>query len=348
MYLDSAASAKAIDERASARMGELLRMRLGNASSAHEEGRRARRVLREAREELAGALGADPDEIIFTSGVTEALFLAVRGMRAGKKSAAVSRYEHAAMFAAFSGVLPVTEFGLDAQGMPDVDLAAFGLVGVSAVNHETGMIAALSTGRLIVDAAQAGGRAKAIWASEAVAAMALSSHKVGGPSGVGALLVRKGAPFLASVRGGHQEHELRAGTEAVIAIAGFARAFLSVREVDAAVSAAFEAGIAQVAKIVAADRLRAPGTTAARITGVPARALLEALDRRGVEISAGAACASQKDEPSNVMRALGLSRERGLEVFRVSFGKDATVADATRAAQAIVRAARELRGEVHA
>ncbi len=366
MYLDSAAGAKTLDRDALRRISELLQLPLGNPSSPHREGRLARRILREAREEVAAALGAVADEVVFTAGLSEALFLGVRGLGVGRSRIFVSEYEHPSMYAAIASVADasVSRFALDAIGRPLADFSHAGLVCVSTVNHETGMcldlqatIDAAGDALLLLDAAQ-GGAPEAWRASPRVTALALSSQKLGGPPGVGALLVRKGAPFVATVRGGAQEHELRAGTEAVVAIAGFARALSgTVARASAesaarrAAQAAFEDSLQRSlvgVHVVAGDRRRAPGISLMRVTGVPARALCAALDARGIYISAGAACASQRQEPSNVTRALGLSRERGLEVFRVSFPSDADAAVGVFAAEAVAAAARSLRGESHA
>lgn len=331
-------------------MREVLDSGAMNPSSAHHEGRVARRILREARAEVASALGAHPDEVVFTSGVTESLALAVHGLSLpGLQRKACSAYEHAAVYEALAG----DRFTFDA--IPTADLLACALV-----NHETGLLAPLSdicvkAPTVIVDAAQATSLAPAAWRESSVKAMALSSYKIGGPTGAGALLVRKGQPFLPLVRGGPQEHELRAGTEAVAAAAGFARALsehlataTSRQARLAELTAAFERGLSSLraVRIVAADRPRAPGVTAAYAIGVPARAVVEDLDARGIAIGAGAACAAHSNEPSNVLRALGLSRERATEVFRVSFCGTERDADVETALGHLKEVIDKRRGEV--
>jgi cysteine desulfurase len=207
---------------------------------------------------------------------------------------------------------------------------------------------------LVIDAAQAGLYLKDLWADRRVTALAIGGHKLGGPTGVGALLLRQETPFTASLKGGHQEQGLRAGTEAVPLIAGFARALSETNTRRTALLAglsaathAFEQGLSATAgaRIHGRDRQRAPGVTSCAILGVPGRNLVEALDRRGIAVSAGAACASALGEASDVMRAMGYSRERALEAFRVSFGYAHSADQARRLAASIGEVARELRGE---
>jgi cysteine desulfurase len=354
MYLDSAASARHMNQHAVVRMREVIASGLlGNPSSAHREGQRSRRILREAREEVALALGADPDEVVFTSGVTESLFLAVHGLSRGRTRVAISAYEHASTYAAVQG-LDLETFTLSANGSLTRTLDV-GLVCASIVNHETGLLldvaalcGAAPNALLVLDAAQAAEHVKSAWALPQVSAIALSGHKLGGPSGMGVLLVRKGAPFASRIGGGHQEHGLRAGTESVVAAAGLARALSHHPPASRLANDAFEARlIATVhgASVVAHDRARAGNITAARILGVSGRALAERANDAGLALSYGAACASQSQEPSNVMKALGLSRERGLEVFRVSFSSDASADEGVAAADALATLARALRGE---
>jgi cysteine desulfurase len=361
MYLDSFAAARSLDPEARRHMQTLLQGGLGNPSSAHKEGRLARKVLREARAEVAAALGADPDEVVFTSGVTESLALACHGLLQPHRPTLVacSVYEHAALREALVATgLELHTFAYDSEGRPQGALPAVAMVGAAVVNHEVGLLArmpavcdAAAGAPVIVDAAQGTLYAKQTWADPRVSAMALSSHKIGGPTGAGALLVRKGHPFVSWIKGGPQEHELRAGTEAVIAAAGYSRALtshLGKPRPLAHLTQCFEHGLKQIrgVKIVAEDRARAPGVTAAYALGVAARALAEDLDARGVYISAGAACAARSNEPSSVLTGLGLSRERALEVFRVSFFGDETDAQVTDAVRIVKEVIDKRRGEV--
>ena len=347
MYLDHFASARTLLPAARARMQTLLFEGAGNPSSAHSEGRKARKILREARAEVATALGASPDEVVFVSGVTEALATSVHGLLLPHRLRVVacSQYEHSALREALVDTgCKLDTFAYDSHGKP-IGRVNAGLVAIALVNHETGMRASLdgvcamaSGAPVVVDAAQATAYARDVWADERVSALCLSSHKIGGPTGAGALLVRKGLPFSPLLRGGPQEHELRAGTEAVLAAAGFARALSSYLSDGPArvarlraLTEQFEAGLKslQAVRIVADDRTRAPGVTAAYALAVPARGLVEDLDARGIRVGAGAACAAHTNEPSSVLTALGLSRERALEVFRVSFSGDERSEDVT-------------------
>lgn len=344
-------------------MQTLLFEGAANPSSAHSEGRKARKILREARAEVATALGASPDEVIFVSGVTEALAMSVHGLLLPHRLRVVacSQYEHSALREALVDTgCKLETFTYDAHGKPQGRLNA-GLVAVALVNHETGMLASLdgicsmaAGAPVIVDAAQATLYAREVWADERVSALCLSSHKIGGPTGAGALLVRKGHPFAPLLRGGPQEHELRAGTEAVLAAAGFARALSTYLSDGPArldrlksVSDQFEAELRalQAVRVVGEDRARAPGVTAAYALAVPARRLVEDLDARGIRVSAGAACAAHTNEPSNVMTALGLSRERALEVFRVSFSGDERTEEITALVQTLKDVIAKRRGE---
>ncbi|MCC6807970.1 MAG: aminotransferase class V-fold PLP-dependent enzyme [Deltaproteobacteria bacterium] len=361
MYFDAFASAESLVGAARQRMRELYAEGPLNPSSVHQEGRRARKILREARAEVAQALGAHPDEVVFVSGTTEALALAIFGLRSPGRPAPplCSRYEHPSLYDALGD--GAFTFAYDHDGRPDPSSLAGGLVACALVNHETGMraslgdLCALAAGApLVVDAAQATLYARAAWAEPRVTALCLSSHKIGGPPGAGALLLRRGHPFVPLVRGGPQEHELRAGTEAVALAAGFARAltaYLADDQREARLAEAtrrFEAGLATIPgmRVIAADRRRAPGVTAALALGVPARALVEDLDALGVQIASGAACSAHTNEPSSVLTALGLSRERAIEVFRVSFSGDERPEDLDRLVALLADSVGKRRGEV--
>ncbi len=317
----------------------------GNPSSAHFEGRRARQALREAREEVATILGADPDEIVFTSGATESLHLAVGGLLRPGEQLALPAGLHAALSA-----------------MPHVVLSnapASALVGVAAACHDTGRLTDVAAfakrvapRRVVVDAAQAALSARDLWKIEGVSALGFSGHKLGAPTGTGVLLLRKGVPFVPTLRGGPQQHELRAGTEPVALIAAFAAALSEAYRQREAIwarqrsaSAVFEKAVSELAgaRIFGGDGERSPGVSCVGIIGVAGRRVVDEANLQGVYFSSGAACAAQSAQPSSALLALGYSSERAREAFRASFGFFASEADALRAAavvQAIVDSAR--------
>jgi cysteine desulfurase len=338
IYADAHASSGFVWPRSAARWAELC-LGPANPSSVHVEGQRAKQHLREAREGVAETLGAVPDEVVFTSGASEGLMLAVRGLCRVGGVLALGPMEHAAL-----------------ASEPHVALgdARAGVVAMAAVNHETGVIAEIPTVHvpLVIDAAQAALRARSLWALPQVSALAFSGHKIGAPTGSGVLLVRNGVPFVATLRGGPQEHALRAGTEAVAMAGALAEALqcayaereqIHARQSEA--TAIYEAALREIpgARIHGDGQRRAPGVTCAGIVGVSARVMVERANERGVCISSGAACAAAANEPSSVLLAMGLSRERALEAFRVSFGFAVTREEAVSVASVVSAIAAEVR-----
>jgi cysteine desulfurase len=321
LYLDANATEPL---RPAARQAAIAALDLtGNPSSIHADGRAARRVLEQARAQVAGRFGARPQDVVFTSGATEANSLAIQGLAAGRRILAGAT-EHPAILRATPGIdlLPV---------LPDgrIDLAALetilrdgppALVCLMAANNETGIlhplaeVAALCTrhGALLhVDAAQAAGRLPLSLADLGADSLALSAHKLGGPKGVGALLLRPGLDLQASFPGGGQERGRRGGTEALPAIAGFGAA---AEEADptaasrlASLRDAIEAGSGATPVGVAVPRL--PNTSCLVLPGMAAETQVIALDLAGVRVSSGAACSSGKVGPSPVLLAMGLAEE---------------------------------------
>ncbi|CAH2601494.1 Cysteine desulfurase [Rhodovastum atsumiense] len=317
----------------------------GNPSSVHAAGRAARRLLEEARERLATRFGARAQDVIFTSGGTEANALALHALGAGRRLI-VGATEHAAIRAAAPGatVLPV-----DAEGVADLDalrrLLAGGppaLVCLMLANNETGTIqpvaeaAALcrdAGARLHVDAVQGAGRIGADLAGLGADSLALSAHKLGGPPGAGALLVAPAhsAGLAPLIGGGGQERNRRGGTPALPAIAGFAAAATAL---DVAAMAALarlrdtaeHAAIAAGARPLGAGAARLPNTTCLALPGVRADTQVIALDLAGIQVSAGAACSSGKVERSHVLDAMGAGA-LAAEAIRVSLPWNATETD---------------------
>lgn len=322
----------------------------GNPSSIHAAGRAAHAILDRARCAVAALAGAEPAEVVFTSGATEADNLALRAT--GAKRVLVSAVEHDAVLAARPDreILPVDAAGhLDLEAL-DAALAAPAagsdappgsatLVSVMAVNNETGVIQPIAAvaervraagARLHVDAVQAAGRIdlRPIWA--AADYLSLSGHKMGGPPGVGALLVRDGAPLQAEALGGGQERRRRAGTENLPGIAGFGAAAAELvdgwpAEVArvAALRDRLEAEarrIAPAVRIAGAGAPRVGNTSCLALAGLAAEKQVIALDLAGVAVSAGAACSSGKVTRSHVLQAMGWSDAWAGAAIRVSLG----------------------------
>jgi cysteine desulfurase len=305
---------------------------LGNPSSLHAEGRHARQLVETAREQIARAIGARREEIVLTSGGTEANNLALR-LRARR---VISAVEHPSVDgAAGADALRVR---VDASGRVDLDeLAARvgrdSLVSVQLANHEIGVVQDLPAivaiarraGALVhTDAVQAVGKLDVDVRALDVDALTLSAHKLGGPKGAGALFVRDGLDVDPLLRGGHQERERRPGTENLVGIAGFgaacATAFGAGRAAWATAMSAlrdrFETGARTAgARVAAADAPRVPTTSYVAFDGVEGELLMQALDVEGVAVSTGAACSSGSLEPSPVLRAIGFP-----EGIRVSLG----------------------------
>jgi cysteine desulfurase len=313
----------------------------GNPSSVHAAGRAARRLLEDARERLAAYFGARPRDVVLTAGGTEANALAVRGLGGGRR-VLVGATEHPAVWAAAgpeAGVVPVRADGTADLAALEALLAPPGappaLVCLMAANNETGVlhpwaeIAALCRrhGALLhTDAVQAAGRVPLTLDGTGADSLALSGHKLGGPPGAGALLLRPGLDLPALVAGGGQERGRRGGTEPLPAIAGMAAAAdaadPAAAERLAALRDRIEAGLRALAPEViiagAGAPRRLPNTTCAVLPGLAAETQVIALDLAGVRVSAGAACSSGKVARSPVLEAMGLGAGAAGSAIRVS------------------------------
>ncbi len=325
----------------------------GNPSSVHGHGRAARRLVEEARAEVAALAGARAEQIVFTSGGTEATDRAIRGpgRDRGRARVLVSAIEHPSVLEAADGIETIS---VDGDGVVDLDalsrlLAAGGdrptLVSVMLANNETGVlqpvagVAALAreAGALIhCDAVQAAGRIALDMGALGVDMLTLSAHKIGGPKGVGALIVAGDVALDPVLRGGGQERGRRAGTENVPGIAGFgAAAELAAREIGAAQELAIlrdaleerVLGAIPGSRIVGAGVDRLPNTSCIAVAGLSAETQVMALDLAGFAVSAGAACSSGKVSPSHVLRAMGLGDEIAGCAIRVSLGAGNSRAD---------------------
>ena len=338
----------------------------GNPSSVHAEGRRARGLVEEARATIARAVGAPPRNVVFTSGGTEANALALTpGLRRGSgfpvKRLLVSAIEHASVLA--GGRFPaeaVAAVGVTGAGLLDLDrLRAMleggppALVSVMLANNETGAVQPVAEagefvhsagGLLHVDAIQAFGKIPCDISAMNADLVTLSAHKIGGPKGVGALVLAEGLPGPESLlRGGGQELGRRAGTENVAGIAGFgaaAKAAMAVLESEAIrlenLQNRLENGLRQTpGVIVFADGVaRLPNTTLFTIPGLKAETAVIGVDLAGIAVSSGSACSSGKVQPSHVLKAMGFGPELAQGAVRLSMGWSTVDADVDRCLQA--------------
>jgi cysteine desulfurase len=337
----------------------------GNPSSVHAEGREARRLVEDARAAVAAAVGADAQNVIFTSGGTEANSLALTpGIRRGKGPAAerllVSAIEHASVLSGGRFAAEATgHIGVTRQGVVDLNqLRALldgppALVSIMLANNETGAIQPVAEaaelihaagGLLHVDAIQALGKISFDLSSTGADLLSLSAHKIGGPKGVGALVLAEGVDGLAPLlRGGGQEKGRRAGTEDVAGIAGLGaavRAALNAREGDASreegLRARLETGLRQTpgAVVFAGEAQRLPNTVLFAVPGMRAETAVIGFDLAGIAVSSGSACSSGKVQPSHVVQAMGFGPELAQGAVRLSLGWSTTEADIDSALEA--------------
>src|SRR5712692_700415 len=345
-YLDWNATAPLRPEAAAAAVAALGSC--GNPSSVHRWGRAARQNVERAREAVAALIGAAPEGVIFVSGGTEANHLALIG--SGRERILASAVEHSSVLEA----VPLAErVAVDGNGI--VDLARLdqflaadprpAIVSVMLANNETGIIqpvaeiAALAHahGALFhCDAVQGAGKLALAAAQIGADLVSLSAHKIGGPPGIGALVLTGSAEPSAMIRGGRQERGRRAGSENLPGIAGFAASaeaasagtadYERVRQLREALEQAAVAAVPGAA-VIGANVERLPNTTALALPGVSAETQVIALDLDGVMVSAGAACSSGKVGPSHVLAAMGVAPAVALGTIRVSLGWSTTEAD---------------------
>jgi cysteine desulfurase len=329
----------------------------GNPSSVHGVGRAAKALVEDAREKVAGAVGARAENVVFTSGATEALHLALAS--SGAAAVIMSAVEHDAVYEHGTRAHSALSAPVDAAGLIDVDaLAAMlaqapnpALVSVQLANNETGVIQPIARiaalvreygALLLVDAAQALGRLAIDLSDLDATYLVLSSHKIGGPPGAGALVLAAGAPFATTRFGGGQERGRRPGTENVAAIAGFgAAAEIAANEQAgeaarlAALRERFEAGLPRDAFVFGAAAPRLPNTSNFALPGVNAETAVIAMDLAGVAVSSGAACSSGKVRSSRVLAAMGVRPDLAKSALRVSFGWNSVESDVDAALSAL-------------
>jgi len=308
----------------------------GNPSSVHAEGREAKAMVERARAQVATALGADGAEVIFTSGATEAAALACAG-----RQLSGATVEHDAVRAWIAEDLPV-----DAQGRVSVTDPARSVLQMA--NSETGVIQSLPEGLAVCDMTQAFGKLPVAFNWTGVDMALVSAHKLGGPKGVGALVVRQGSEVAAQLRGGGQEMGRRAGTENVIGIAGFgAAAEAAVQDLAEGVwdrveklRNILESTIAEISKetiFVGQDGPRLPNTTCLVTPGWKGETQVMSLDLAGFAVSSGSACSSGKVRASGVLQAMGIDAPVANSALRVSLGPETTTEDIMRLAEVWAR-----------
>jgi cysteine desulfurase len=343
----------------------------GNPSSVHAEGRQARRLVEDARAGVAGAVGASPRNLVFTSGGTEANALALTpGLRRGSglpvQRLLVSAIEHASVLS--GGRFPaeaIERVGVTRLGLLDLDhlraLLADGppaLVSVMLANNETGAIQPVGEaaeiihqagGLLHVDAIQAFGKIPFDINALDADLVTLSAHKIGGPKGVGALILADGVlGFEPSLRGGGQELGRRAGTENVAGIAGFgaaAKAAMSALKQDAArveeLRSQLESGLRQTPGVIvfSGEIPRLPNTILFTVPGLRAETAVIGFDLAGIAVSSGSACSSGKVQPSHVLEAMGFGPELAQGAVRLSLGWSTSTQDIDRCLEAWLKLA---------
>ncbi len=363
VYLDNAATTPVRPEVLEAMLPYLGRDAFGNPSSAHRFGRAARAGIEEAKRTIATALDADPGQVIFTSGGTEADNLALIGCALAARErggapfrVAVSAIEHKAVLGAAHAVtrlggeeiiLPVDGAGAVALDALDAALArGVAVVSVMWVNNEVGVVQPVARVAarcraagipLHVDAVQALGKLPVSLAEVDCTLLTISGHKIGAPKGIGALIVRDRHAVEAIIHGGGQQFGIRPGTENVPGIIGLGKAVeLATREqADFAARAAalrdeLERRVLAVvpdAVVHAAHAPRAPHVSNVSLPGTDSEALLMHLDLAGIACSSGSACSTGAVEPSHVLTAMGVPRELGVAALRFSFGRENTAED---------------------
>lgn len=368
IYLDCNATTQPAPQVV-AEMLDALQLAWANPSSTHAPGQAARRLLADARARIAAFFGCQGAELVFTSGATEANHMAVLGALAaarlsGRQRWVLSAVEHPGLLALAQRLAddgaPVDRIGVDAQGRLDLEQAR-GLIGddvavvsLMGANNETGVLMPLhevaelahAHGALLhVDATQLAGKAALSFAASGADLMSVSAHKLAGPKGTGALLVRKGL-VLPPLLSGRQERHRRGGTENLPGIAGFAAAcdlaaatladdlarLLALRDL-------LEAGLAAIegVQIYGHEAARLPNTTCLRFGELDAEQVLSRLERAGIVASSGAACSAGGTQPSHVLLAMGASAAQARAGIRFSLGRDTRAADIAATLAAVQR-----------
>jgi cysteine desulfurase len=373
VYLDHAATTPMLPAALEVMTAHLADV--GNPSSLHASGRAARRIVEESRETIAQALNCRPGEVVFTSGGTEADNLALKGLFWSRHDADPARVrilasavEHHAVLDALHWLVEeehaeVELLPVDASGCLDVsalrraverDPASVAVVSVMWANNEVGTVqpvedvVAIASAHGIpvhTDAVQAVGAVPVDFAASGVDALTLTGHKLGGPYGVGALVLRRELSLTPLLHGGGQERDIRSGTLDMPAIAGFAtaveHAVKAQPEYAERVAALRDALVARVREVVpdahvhGAPGNRLPGNAHLGFPGCEGDSLLMLLDARGIECSTGSACSAGVPQPSHVLLAMGCDEEGARHSLRFTLGRTSTESDVDAVAAAI-------------
>jgi cysteine desulfurase len=382
VYLDHAATTPVRPEVLEAMMPYLTDKSFGNPSSAHRFGRAARAGIEQARRQIAEALVAEPSQVIFTSGGTEADNLGIVGAalaardRGAAMCAVVSAIEHKAVLAAAHAVchlggrevlLPVDRRGiLDLRALDEALAGAPAIVSVMWVNNEVGTVQPVGdiaarcheAGVIFhTDAVQAIGKVPVSVKELRCTLLTISGHKIGAPKGIGALIVRDRKAVEAIIHGGGQQFGIRPGTENVAGAVALGRAVQLATGEQPSVAervSSLRDGLARRLKQTVSDLVinaeeseRAPHLLSVAIPGADSEALLMHFDLAGVAVSSGSACSTGAVEPSHVLVAMGVSRELALGTIRFSLGRETTEADIERAVEVfpgVVEKVRKLAG----
>jgi cysteine desulfurase len=345
----------------------------GNPTSRHVFGRNARDAMELARTQIAECVGVQPSQVVFTSGGTEANNFAIKGMTANLNPSQllISAIEHPCVTKPAQSLawhdwqvkaLPVTTDGtLDLQQAELALNTPTGLVSCMLANNETGAlqpVAELATlakarGAFIhTDAVQAFGKVPVDFTSLGVHAMTISSHKIGGPVGVGALILDKRVDIAPLLHGGGQEKGLRSGTENVAGIVGFARACqLAMQTLQSRSTATqglrdqLEAGLQRLrAVIFGANTVRLPNTSFFAIPNIEGETLVTALDKAGFAVASGSACSSDSTEPSHVLLAMSIEADLARGAVRVSLNELNTAEEISQFLVALQKEVQRLKG----
>jgi cysteine desulfurase len=382
VYLDHAATTPVRPEVLEAMMPYLTDQSFGNPSSAHRFGRAARAGVEQARRQIGEALGAEPSQVIFTSGGTEADNLSIVGAALAAKDrgaamcAAVSAIEHKAILAAAHAVchlggrevlLPVDRTGvLDLEALDAALAESPSVISVMWVNNEVGVIQPVAeiaercrAANVIfhTDAVQAIGKLPVELKDVCCTLLTISGHKIGAPKGIGALIVRDRKAVEAILHGGGQQFGIRPGTENVAGAVALGRATQLAVSEQASVAerlCALRDELASRLQVAVPDLVinaepgaRAPHLLSVAVRGADSEALLMHLDLAGVAASSGSACSTGAVEPSHVLIAMGIPRDLALGTIRFSFGRESSLADVERAAEvfpSVVEKVRRLAG----
>jgi cysteine desulfurase len=370
VYLDHAATTPVRSEVLEAMMPYLTDQSFGNPSSAHRFGRAARAGIEQARRQIAESLGAEPSQVIFTSGGTEADNLSIVGAalaardRGAPMCAAVSAVEHKAVLAAAHAVchlggrevlLPVDSAGmLDLEALDRALAETPSVVSVMWVNNEVGVVQPVAhiaercrdAGVIFhTDAVQALGKVEISLQNLCCTLLTISGHKIGAPKGIGALIVRDRKAVEAILHGGGQQYGIRPGTENVAGAVALGRAvqLATVEREDLAqrlmklrdeLARRLRATVPDLT-VNAEGSKRAPHLLSIAVEGADSEALLMHLDLAGIAASSGSACSTGAVEPSHVLVAMGIPRELALGTIRFSFGRESSMDDVDRAAEAV-------------